>query len=318
MTWPLRALRENFLLKTLALALSVMIWAYVGISEKPPTTSREFMAEVVAINTPPPDLIVRVRPEPVPVEVTGPKPEVDSIPANGIRAVVDLSTARAGTNQLRIVGYRGPREGMSLSFRERRMYAYVDVEPKLRKRMRIELGFVDRPPFGQQFAPPRITPSAVDVVGSKARLDRVARVVAYVSTQAGSVREEIEVHALDKSGVLVEDVEVVPRAALVELTLVDAPATRTLVVSPSLRGRPQAPYVVSDVLVDPSQVTVIGKSEDLVPLTNVPTADVPVDGIRADLVRDVPLRLPPGVRVRDDRETVRVIVRVMDVSRPQN
>ena len=87
-------------------------------------------------------------------------------------------------------------------------------------------------------------------------------------------------------------------------------------VSPVLRGRPSPPYIVSDVLVDPLQVTVAGRAEALAALTHVSTVEIPIDGIKADTLREVPLQLPPSVMVKDGHTTVRVIIKVTEPSKP--
>jgi YbbR domain-containing protein len=60
---------------------------------------------------------------------------------------------------------------------------------------------------------------------------------------------------------------------------------------------------------------VVGKPELLTPLTHISTAEIPVDNLKADTERQVPLQLPPGVTLKDGRTSVRVIIKVRDTTK---
>src|SRR5689334_18339436 len=116
----LKFLRENLVLKVLSLLASISLWLYVTADRYPNTSySRSVNADVFRLGSPPADVVVRFRQEPLPVDVSGPKTEVDSIDDNEIKAEVDLHGARAGVTQLKILHYRKPADAPNVEVKGR-------------------------------------------------------------------------------------------------------------------------------------------------------------------------------------------------------
>jgi YbbR domain-containing protein len=310
----LRHFGENLGLKLFALATSVMIWFYVA-AERNPIITRTVNAEPRMGGIAPPDVIIRLRSETVPVEITGPNNEVETVGENDVKAIVSVRNARPGVSQLRIMRYESPPSAPHITFRALRQYVAADVLAKERKQLRIEPRFTNEAPFGRSYGKARLDPEWAWVIGTKDDLLRVSRLVVYIDTRGGSVRADLPIQAVDRDDVVVDTVTIDPEKTHVELNLVEAPATRTLLVSVPFRGKTRYPYEVTDVEVDPAQVTVSGKSDRLLQMTSVSTTPVSIDGLTADTTREVPLELPPDVNVKDGHYTVRVTIRVKDVSK---
>jgi YbbR domain-containing protein len=309
----LRILRQNLVLKIVSVATAVMIWAYVGAER---TAVKQVIAEVQKVGTPPPSLIVQVAMDPIPIEVAGPKDEVQSLAANGVKALVDLATARASSRRLMVVRYALPPSAPHVTVPGLPKFVPVDVTTKVRKPMKIGVSFTNKAPFGREFSAARIVPTTAEVMGSEAAVHEVAELVAYVNTEGGgSVRADVPIRALSSEGVVLDGVEVEPSTAHVEVDLVEASATRVLVVSVPLRGQPPPGFAVSDVLVIPAQITVSGPSAELLSLTHVSTAEVSLEGVRSEVVRHMPLQLPRDVMVPGGRTMATVTIRVRDTSR---
>ena len=310
-----RTLSENFALKVIALGASVLIWLYVG-GEQNPNTTRVVNAEVRARGVAPEKLLVRIGSDPIAVEISGPRSEVDSIADNEIKAVVDLGQAQPGERQLRVTEWQRPRRTPSISLRPMRQFIDADIRPKVRKSFPITASFNNDPPSGRVYGLPRLTPARADVVGAKEDVQRVQRLAVYVETRGGSVRVDAPVKALDADGVMVDSVTTEPPSTHVEIDLTDAPASRTLPVAVQFGGRPTPPYTVAEVSVTPPIVTVSGKPEQIVQLKNVPTGPVSLDTLTGDTTIEVPIVLPDGVTVRNSAGIVRVTIRIRDASRP--
>src|SRR5438552_1909980 len=120
-----RLLRENLVLKIIALATSVTLWFYVS-TERNPMMSRTVNAEPQFVGSPRSDLTIKLRPEPIPVEISGPTSEVESIGENDIKALVNARNARPNVPQIRISRYEGPPTAPSITFRKLREYAAAD------------------------------------------------------------------------------------------------------------------------------------------------------------------------------------------------
>lgn len=309
-----RILRENFILKLISLAASVMIWQYVRL-ERNPEERKVVMAEVRLVGQTPKDLIVNIPQGPIGVEVIGPRSELDRIADNDIKAEIDLGLITANTTQVRIRYVRPPR-AQNVIINPQRQTLPVEVAQRARRRMRITAYFENQPGPGLRYEPPLLNPEYADVVGSQEEVARVSKLVVFVKTAGTGLRADLPIKALDKDNVEVEDVTLEPASTQVELRLVEAPSTMTKVVSVSFRGHAAPGYVITDITAVPDQVVVMGNAEQLRQMTNVPTAEINLDGINADLKQSVRLVLPPGVTVRDGRESVTVTVKVHEIPKP--
>jgi len=309
-----RTVSENFTLKIIALASSVLIWLYVG-GEQNPTLTRVVNAEVRSRGQAQENLLVRLSGDPIPVEVSGPRSEVESIADNQIKAVVDLSRARSGDRQVYIVELQRPAKAPMVSLRQLRQYVDAEVKPKASKQFPITASFNDAPPSGRVYGRPKLSPAYAKVIGAKEDVQRVQKLAVYIETTGGNVRAEETIQALDADGVTVDTVTIEPTMTKVELDLMPAPSSRSLPVAVQLQGRPTPPYTVAEISVNPPIIEVSGRPEQIVQMRNVPTGSVSLDGLTAESTVEVPLILPDGVSVRGNTTTVRVTIRVRDASR---
>ncbi|NLI00121.1 MAG: hypothetical protein GX446_11605 [Chthonomonadales bacterium] len=309
-----RMLRENILLKLIALATAFMIWAYAN-SERAAVPSRPVAAEVVTIGTPAPGLSVEVKPTMVTVDVVGPAAQVDSLPDGAVKAIVDVGLARPGMKALPVSRFAAPPEAPAISFPKQSRSVAIEVRTAARKRMQIGAEYKNEPPFGKRYAAPRIEPAWADVEGPRDAVERVAALVVRLSPSGKDLREQASIAAVDRAGIAVEEVRVDPPTAYVEVDLQDIAASRELIVSPTLRGRPPEPYMVKAVVCEPAAVTVTGPPNELLAMTSVSTVAISLDGMQADTTRQVPLVLPRGMTVKDGQGLVSVTIRVADASR---
>jgi YbbR domain-containing protein len=317
-----RSLRENLVMKLLALITSIMIWLYVE-AERNPMQRRQINAQIKIVGKAPDNLIVRVRPDMIPVEVSGPRSEVEALDENpdplpvvnngsrsAIRAVIDLNTVNANSPRLLITSYERPEGASRVTVKGLRQYVNVEVTRKLRKPLTITPSFNNAAPFGRRFTTPRLVPSEAFAVGTQPDLQQVDKLVVFIDSQDGGVRDELPIRALDKDGVVLDNVQVEPPATRVQLGLVEAPAERTLLISAPTTGQPPAGHIVTDILIEPAQVTLIGNADRLLTLTHVSTAEISLEGIQEDTVRQAPLQLPPDISVKGGRAMVRVTIKV--------
>ncbi|MBM3493103.1 MAG: hypothetical protein FJX72_02090 [Armatimonadetes bacterium] len=310
----IRGLRENILLKLIALATAFMIWAYAGM-ERTGAPARQVVAEVVTVGAPAPGLSVDVKPTMVNVDVAGPTEQLDTIPDGAVKAIVDIGVARAGMKALPVTRFAAPPEAPAITFPAQTRSVAVAVRVAARKRMQIGAEYRNAPPFGKRYATPRVDPAWADIEGPKDAIQRVASLLVRLSPSGKDLREQATIAAVDRAGIAVEEVRVDPGTAYVEVDLQDLAATRALVVTPTLRGRVESPFVIGAVICDPTQVTVSGDPDDLLALTGIGTVPIALDGIASDTTREVPLELPRGITVRDGRTMVSVTIRVADASR---
>jgi YbbR domain-containing protein len=310
----MRGLRENLLLKAIALATALMIWSYAR-TERAGVPSRQVVAEVVTVGTPAPGLSVDVKPTMITVDVAGPAAQLDAIADGAVKAIVDVGLARPGMKALPVTRYAAPAEAPAITFPKQSRSVAIEVRVAARKRMQIGAEYRNEPPFGKRYTTPRIEPAWADVEGPREAVQRVTALVVRLTPSGKDLREQARIAAVDQAGIEVEEVHVDPPTAYVEVDLQDIAATRTLPVNPVLRGRLEPPFLVSAVVCEPAQVTVVGPPADLITLTSVNTAPIALDGMRADTTRQVPLELPRGVSLKPGQGMVSVTIRISDTSK---
>lgn len=307
---------ENFALKVISLVAAVVMWMYVSAERYPTTNTRVVNASVAPVGAAPPDAVVRIKTDSLQVEVSGPKSEVDAIADNEIRAEVDVRGARPGMTKLPVTTYRKPSSAPNVNITQQgKRMVTVEVVSRERKQVAITPLVNTAAAAGRRYGAPKLNPEWATVIGSAEDLKRVVRVVVLIETNGVGMSADLPLKAQDRDGVEVTNVDLEPAAVHVDLAQPDLPATRTLPVSVNVKGRPAPPFVVSDVVVEPAQVTVTGRGEQLVQMTNVHTAEVTVDGLNSDLTREATIQLPAGVTLKGGKNTVRVMVRVRDASR---
>lgn len=311
----LRSLHENLILKLISLAAAVVMWVYVSADRYPnvPTT-RIVNAEVKAVGQAPDDLIVTFRQDTVPVTITGPKSDVDAVVDNEIKAEFPVSSVKPGTTTLRGRPIVLPNSSLSVVAPLHPVVG-VDVAQRDQKSLTIMPVVAGGARDDARMGSPHLSDEMATVRGRHEDLQRIRKLVVYVEPGPTGVDADLPIKALDRDGIEVTGVDVTPKTTHVTVTRQEPPATRTLVVNVALRGQVAYPYVVSDIVVDPPQVTVSGKPDQLLQLTNVPTQVIELSGLMSDFTRDVPLVLPPGITTADGRRNVRVTVRVRDTTR---
>jgi YbbR domain-containing protein len=311
----MRFFNENLLLKLISLAASLVLWAYVSAERFPNTTvSRNVRAEVKTAGTPPPDVIATLKTESVPVLVSGPKSEVDALNDNDIKAEVNLSSVKLTTTTLRIRTFQMPPAAPNVQTVDHPT-VLVDVAPRERKTLRITAQLEGDEHASAKYGTPRLSPEMAGVSGRREDLQHVAKLVVTADVSRLGGFADLPIRAYDKDGIEVRGVEVDPATTRVELSLASTDATRALVVNVPFRGQTAFPYQVTDISVDPPQVTVAGKPDLLVSLTRADTDDLDVSGLTSDVTRDMPLRLPAGVQLKSGTRTVRVTVKVRDATK---
>ena len=73
--------------------------------------------------------------------------------------------------------------------------------------------------------------------------------------------------------------------------------------------------MLSEVIVEPSTVTVTGKPEAIQALSNIITEEINIEGISGEVVRQVALSPPDGVALTSGRPTVKVTLRTQEVAK---
>ncbi len=189
--------------------------------------------------------------------------------------------------------------------------ARVRTEEVRWKRLPVEIKFLAPPPLGFSYSEPEIEPSSVAVSGKTSAVSRVAKVVIAVSGDHDSRRidDDFRAVAVDAKGDAVGGVELDEDSVHLKLRFVEAPATKVVIVSPTILGQPKFPATVSRVVVAPPTVTLEGRPAVLMDLSMIATDPIQIDGTQTDVTQETALRVPSNARIMGKR-TVRVTVHI--------
>src|ERR1044071_8058416 len=121
-----RYFSENLGLKLIALATSILIWFYAN-AERNAMTPKRVNAEVVVIGAAPKNLIVRLRSDILPVEINGPRSEVDSIGDKDVKAIVNVSSVQPDDHELQNLELKAPGSTPNITFPHPKQSVPADI-----------------------------------------------------------------------------------------------------------------------------------------------------------------------------------------------
>ena len=308
----LRDLRVNIEYKLLALVCAFALHYYVA-SLTHPQRSRTLTVTLNPLNLPSDMLFGDNGGTAINVTVDGAVDDIDRLSESNLVAYVDLKRSHAGVNDNLKVSIHIPTStGGEVTVADiEPAEVSVVLTPKSHRTMRVTTTYPGTPPVGYGYRTPVIDPELAMVAGSRDAVASVNQLVVKpdMSGEASTVDDEVPVIPLDSAGNQVNDITVEPSTARVRIGIVKVPASKALIVSPSITGIPPFPYKITDVQVIPQSSTVSGPADILAKISTASTSTVDVSASTADVVRDVDVIPPDGTSVSGDRH-VRVTVRI--------
>lgn len=289
-------LRENHLYMLLALAFAIALHVYVT-AQSHGAVKVQTLTVPLTVQRLPSDLVLEDKDVPsiiLTVSGTG-----DDIAHLGLRAWVDLSHARAGKYgpiPVHVSPLSGPLGGDVTP-----VPAAVSLflQPKVSRLLPITVSAPQTPPVGYAFGDPDVTPRRASVIGTRANVEAVVRLVvkANAGSRVGAVHDDFTIVGLDAEGSQITDVGLVPASAHVLVPLVRVPASKTLVISPMIVGTLSARAQFQSIAVSPATVVASGRPERLAQIGTINTQPIDISGAASTLVRRVSCHAPLGIRL---------------------
>ena len=121
-----------------------------------------------------------------------------------------------------------------------------------------------------------------------------------------SFTEVGDILAVDTSGNEVEGLTITPRGAQIQYELERIRMEKKVLVQPNLVGSVPIGYTVKRVVVEPKELTIVGKESILNGIDGVKTIDIPIHGATSSFTGGYSLVLPEGVTTTKDRVVVKV------------
>jgi YbbR domain-containing protein len=294
-------IRHNLFYKLLALVIAAFLWVYVNAERNP--QSRKVLSVPLEVR----NLAKGYTAEPAVSEVSltieGPKSAVDAVRREDATAWIDLKDFKAGPTLIegtakvlaRVTGASQNHLTVTVS----PISVRARAEAIRSKRLPVEVKLLTAPPLGYVYEEPKLDPASIGVSGKASDVARVKRIILPLTEKSSGqpIDGRFEVTPTDTAGNRVTGIVLDADRVHLKLGVVEVPATKAVVVSESIVGRPKFPATIIRVSVTPSSVTLEGKPKILMGISTIETEDISVEDATADITRQAALRVPPGVRV---------------------
>jgi YbbR domain-containing protein len=294
----------------LSLISAVALWVAVTDAENPNRTA-VFPGgiEITAVNIPD-GLAVKSISSNVSFKVSASESTFKRLTIADFQAEVDLAAERRTTSDQvvtpRIIGHRGDVEVVEVS----PAFVTVTLEQVASKQVPIQVNRVGTLPQGFSLAGVETNPPLAIVSGASSLIQLVDSAYADVNLTGlrASLQQQAPLTPRDARGADITRVIVRPGTADVRVNVAQLEVTLALTIVPPVQGIVADGFAITAISVEPQALPVSGPLEALQSLATLSTDAIDVSGIRADLTRNVRLRLPSSLQTTRDSVTVRIKV----------
>jgi YbbR domain-containing protein len=306
-----RAIFSHFTSLVMALLFAVIIWSVATMEENPSREGYFFDTLPIEITNRPHDLIVFQRDvERVRVKVRAPQVSFDQLQPASFRAVADLARLNVGDHKVAVkIQVTDPRvivtaiEPAEVGIRLERVKA---------RTLDVRSDVLDTAPLGFTFRAPLLNPTQVMVTGPEKLVEQVVEAAAdvYLRGAKTPIEREVPVQLRDAQGNLVSGLTISPTVTLVKVQIEQRVGYKDVSIKTVTKGAPASGYWVSNIIVNPSTVTIVGNPDILAKIPGfVETVAVDVSNASAEINKRAALSLPEGVSVlNNEGATVQVSV----------
>ena len=306
------SLRDNSGLAVLSLGLAFGLWFFVTDRENPNETQNFNSAiEIEVVNVPNGLAVANISETSVRIRIEAPRSDIDGLEADDFRATVDLGGYGEGSHDDVVVDVDPPNSRVNV-VNVTPARVNVTLEPLRTKEVPVQVSTIGSPQSGFVSEGATVEPEQATVSGPQSLVELVESAVAEVNLTAErtDIDQRVPLQPRDRFGGGISRVTVSPESAQVSVDIVQREYSLEYAVTPLITGQPAPGYNVAGVLVQPTLVVLIGPLDVLQsidPLRGVPTEEISIADARDDVIQDVSLVLPEGVRAQSD-EPVRVSV----------
>lgn len=295
-------------LKILSVLLAVVLWVYVS-NELNPTKNREFKAIPVETRGVGQNLAVSELPGSVSVRVQGNQNVIAELDVRAIEVFVDLSKVSPGKVMVP-VQVRVPSGIKVMDLRPQQVS--VKLEQMAEKQVPVNARYTDASEKNYKVLTVRTKPDEVIVRGPASVIDTVNYVAVDIKlkNRFQSFGETLPVKVKDETGNSLEErlVKRTPEVVDVFVSIVpDLPAKKVRLV-PRVIGEPANGYEVTNIEIEPQEITITGEQDLINTIDRVLTSAVNIEGVREDMFIETAPELPQGVTA--DRQSLRVLVKI--------
>lgn len=297
----------------IALGLALIAWVSVIYQTNPPQQAT--ITDVpLSVESPAQDMVlVNDLPETLSVQVQTTQDRLAMLDADSVHAEMSLAELPTGVHRVPIQVTLVDKQAQIVSLTP----SFVDVtlEPRLSILISPTIKILDPDslPAGYALGDLSVSPDTVVVQGPQSLVEQVAEVKAELSVNGrrADFLRTISLVLLDQAGQVIQDLQPIPDAILVEVPVRQTFYTREIAIQAALVATSlQEDYEITGVQLTPPVVTLAGSRRALEVVGDfLVTAPITLTNVRHNLILDVPLILPEDVSAMDAQgETVNSVI----------
>ncbi len=314
----LRWMAGNLPLMILALILASLAWV-VAVEQEDPTVEEPYPypIPITPPELPPEMLIMNEFTKQVLVTIRAPRSVWDSLQVDDFTVTIDLTGLGPGTYQVPVQ--------LTLDKQPSRVILVepdsvtLELEQKAERVVPVRVQIEGKPALGYlRRATTLVDPNEVLVSGPSSYVAQVVQVFTLVSVEDADadIEEELELQPQDSEGQTVPHVTLTPEIVNVHIPIERSSYYCSLGVKVVLEGEVAPGYRVTNVSVEPPEVTVFGTPDVIEALPgSIETEPIDVEGAQADVIVRPALNISSSVAIVSDQQPeVRVSIEAIQSS----
>ena len=283
----------------LSLILATLVWVAAVREENPPREADYPQSVPIEAIPPTPGLVSTDKlPDTVRLRLLAPESSWSTLTPSKFKAVIDLSRLPEGLNEVPIqVGISDPQVRI---IEQTPKDVGVNLQPEQTITLPVNVLVMDDPPLGYINRTPIATPSTVTIIGPASLISQADEAVSeiFIRNAKETINRISDVVIRNRDDQLISGLKLQPAQVQVTLPIEQRFGYKDVSVSAVISGQPEPGYWVSNILVSPPRVTIVGNPQALRSIPGfVETTPINVSKATADIVQSVPLNLPDGVTV---------------------
>jgi YbbR domain-containing protein len=290
----------------MSLLFAVIVWV-VATNEENPTREALFQdpLPIEFANRASNLLLYEKSADEVHVRVRAPEASWANLRAANFQAVADLGSLSSGVHDLPInVKVSDPRV-IVLAVDPAVVNVHLEALKQVTTEVRVRL--LDVAPEGYEVRTPVTDPPKVTITGPQVIVDQVNDATVDVALRSAktTVDRDAAVVLHDAQGNQIRNLTVIPGTVSVHVPIEQKVGYKDVAIKATVKGTVASGYWVSDISMDPANVTLIGAPEALAKIPGFVEADaVTVTGAKSDVTKRVGLTLPTGVSVLNPSDII--------------
>ncbi len=296
-------LKHNWGMKLFCLFCAIGMWVYV-MKDQNPIIEMTYTVPVQVQNLDQNYLVEGV-PSEVRVHLRGPRNAIFDINPSVLKAYVNMKNVRVGQENIPI-NFTAPTGTFIDSMTPENVT--VTVDEYMVKELQVQVHPLGTVPNDIAIKDSKIMPTTVTISGPAHLVSKASYAVIRINLDKHreSFTEVGDILTVDSAGNVVEGLTITPKGAQIQYELERIRMEKKVPIQPNIVGTVPVGYTIKRVVVEPKEVSIVGKESILNGVDGVKTIDIPVDIATSSFTGGYSLVLPDGVTTTTDRVVVKV------------